>query len=66
MLERGSGPSFAPTLDIGRDVPGLAPSSGVTGGVTAPSIRTEPLSPISALFSARWPWMRSTRSRRAN
>ena len=45
MLSGVSGPSFAPTLDIGRDVPGLAPSSGVTGGVTAPSIRTEPLSP---------------------
>jgi flagellar hook-basal body complex protein FliE len=45
MLSGVAGPSFAPTLDIGRDVPGLAPSTGITGGVAAPAVRTEPLSP---------------------
>jgi flagellar hook-basal body complex protein FliE len=45
MLSGVTGPTFAPSLDIGRDVPGLAPSTGVTGGVAAPSIRTTPLSP---------------------
>jgi flagellar hook-basal body complex protein FliE len=44
MLSGVSGPAFAPTLDIGRDVPGLAPSSGVTGGVATQPVRAEPLS----------------------
>lgn len=42
MLSGVKGPSLVPTFEIGRDLEGLAPSTGVTGGALAP-VRTEPL-----------------------